>query len=203
VRTGDVLSVTTATAFLLIPRIVRWGPETPSCTVPCDRASLPFFDRWAVGGLNTTWARTSDVLVVGLAAGTIIGIGTRDGGGPYAVAAIEAGLWSEAATEWLKTTGRERPVLYTEEGVAVQVRTDNLRSFPSGHTSVAFALATSHWLARRDLNGTPGLWGWLGFAGAAGVGVARVAAGKHFPSDVVGGAALGVLTGVLVHSIKF
>jgi membrane-associated phospholipid phosphatase len=31
----------------------------------------------------------------------------------------------------------------------------------------------------------------------------RVAAGKHFPSDVVGGAALGVTSAVVVHAIRF
>jgi undecaprenyl-diphosphatase len=59
-----------------------------------------------------------------------------------------------------------------------------LASFPSGHATTAFALATllSLWYPR----GTAGL-----VALAALVGWSRVVLGSHFPSDVLGGAILG------------
>ena len=39
---------------------------------------------------------------------------------------------------------------------------------------------------------------WLYVAGIA-IGLARVAAGVHYPSDIIGGMILGILTGYLVH----
>jgi len=60
-----------------------------------------------------------------------------------------------------------------------------LASFPSGHTTTAFALATvlSLWYPR-------GRWVWGG--GAVLVGWSRLILGSHFPSDVLAGAVLGV-----------
>jgi membrane-associated phospholipid phosphatase len=60
-----------------------------------------------------------------------------------------------------------------------------LASFPSGHTTTAFALATvlSLWYPG-------GRWVWGGFAVL--VGWSRIALGSHFPSDVLAGAVLGV-----------
>ena len=60
-----------------------------------------------------------------------------------------------------------------------------LASFPSGHATTAFALATvlSQWCPR---------WTAAWLAVAAVVGCSRIALGSHFPSDVLGGAVLGV-----------
>jgi membrane-associated phospholipid phosphatase len=70
--------------------------------------------------------------------------------------------------------------------------TDGL-GFVSGHTTVAFALATvvSPYLGRRGR--------WIGYGLAVVVAVARIHAGAHFPLDTVGGAALGVSLGLLWH----
>jgi undecaprenyl-diphosphatase len=59
-----------------------------------------------------------------------------------------------------------------------------LASFPSGHATTAFALATvlSLWYPR-------GRWVWG--AGAVLVGWSRIVLGSHFPSDVLAGAVLG------------
>lgn len=61
--------------------------------------------------------------------------------------------------------------------------------FPSGHTTMAFALAaTVHPVV-------PGRWRWLLWVLATLVGVARMHVGVHWPADVVGGAALGTAVG--------
>jgi undecaprenyl-diphosphatase len=61
--------------------------------------------------------------------------------------------------------------------------------FPSGHTTMAFALAAS-------LHATlpPGRRWWV-WVLASIVGVARMHVGVHWPADVVGGAALGTAVG--------
>ncbi|HMQ24860.1 MAG TPA: phosphatase PAP2 family protein [Acidimicrobiales bacterium] len=63
--------------------------------------------------------------------------------------------------------------------------------YPSGHAAVAFALATalSPWLAPRHR--------WVAWTVAALVALARVHVAAHFPLDVIGGAALGILAGAL------
>jgi len=76
-------------------------------------------------------------------------------------------------------------------------------SFPSGHTSAAFATAT---VLARELNVHHPQGGRvlnpLLFAGATLVGFARIYERQHWPSDVVAGAALGTVSGfeVVAHA---
>ncbi len=67
-------------------------------------------------------------------------------------------------------------------------------SFPSGHATLLFALATTIFLWDRR-------WGtWL-FVGAIMNGLLRVIAGAHWPLDIVGGAVFGILSGVFIHCV--
>jgi membrane-associated phospholipid phosphatase len=66
-----------------------------------------------------------------------------------------------------------------------------LGSYPSGHTARAFAGAMA-------VFGTIGATRFLWWALAALTGVTRLLLGVHFLSDVVGGALLGVLAGLIV-----
>ena len=66
-------------------------------------------------------------------------------------------------------------------------------SFPSGHAATAAALMTSLWcLWPRPL--------WLYVAGAALIAASRVVTGQHYPSDVVAGAVIGVVTTRIIAS---
>jgi membrane-associated phospholipid phosphatase len=68
-------------------------------------------------------------------------------------------------------------------------------SFPSGHTAVAFALATSWSLSHpKVFVVVPGV------AWAAATGVSRVWMGDHYPSDVIAGAVLGTLVAWGIHA---
>jgi len=62
-------------------------------------------------------------------------------------------------------------------------------SFPSDHTAIASGIATV-----LLLGGEAG-WGLLGLLGAVLIGLARIVAGVHYPSDVLGGLIVGLLSG--------
>jgi len=65
---------------------------------------------------------------------------------------------------------------------------ENLQAFPSGHTIFFFALAAALYGFNKKV-------GIGAFIVAAVVGVSRVYVGVHWPSDILGGAILGILTG--------
>lgn len=68
------------------------------------------------------------------------------------------------------------------------------KSFPSGHTSVAFATATSFTLAYKKWWVAVPAYLWAGC-----VGYSRMYLGQHYPSDVLGGAIIGAGSSLLSH----
>lgn len=104
---------------------------------------------------------------------------------------------------------RERPDVHArsaEERARSASPDDNL-SFYSGHTSVAFALATSAGTvaSMRQYRFAPILW-VSGLSLAAASGYLRIAADRHYATDVLAGALFGSLIGFSVpyflHSVK-
>lgn len=67
-------------------------------------------------------------------------------------------------------------------------------SFPSGHAAFYFVLAFVVVLLHRK-------WGWAYVLGAVLMGLARVAAGVHWPFDIVAGALVAGLSVFIVHSL--
>lgn len=90
--------------------------------------------------------------------------------------------------------GRARPVLFDADGAfhfeLFSIR-NTLASFPSGHTTSAFAAAVAIGYMR------PAWRPWL-LGAAVAIGLSRVLVGAHYPSDVVGGAALGSAVSLLL-----
>jgi membrane-associated phospholipid phosphatase len=201
----DIASVLGAGALYLAPAALNVLDTTGSCA-PCDPATLPGIDRWAVDNSSSNAALASGVALAVVAAGagyaSMAGVPAPQARGNLAVLANSA-AWSATFTEWLKNLfHRERPVLYTADAPAVVTDLDNHKSFPSGHTAVAVAVATTYLilaereqLPHRDRNA------WLLFGGAALVGTLRIVAGKHFPTDVLGAAAVGAGVGWLVPTV--
>ena len=66
-----------------------------------------------------------------------------------------------------------------------QLITSNEWSFPSGHATFFFAMATAIYLYNKK-------WGIFFFLATILITVSRVIAGIHYPSDIVGGALIGV-----------
>lgn len=88
---------------------------------------------------------------------------------------------------------RTRPFL-TIVGARVVGWRERGLSFPSGHTAQAFFLVT---LISRQFQPVPA-GAVLLYAAAVLVGVTRMYVGAHYPRDVIGGAILGMLWGVLL-----
>jgi membrane-associated phospholipid phosphatase len=116
------------------------------------------------------------VFVAGMFAGGRLAHGSRFRAMTYDM--LDAAIVNGGYTQVLKfVTRRERP-----DG-------SNKHSFPSGHASSAFTLAT---IVERH-------YGWAvggpAYALAATIGYSRIVRDKHFLSDVVAGATLGFIVG--------
>jgi undecaprenyl-diphosphatase len=90
--------------------------------------------------------------------------------------------------------GRTRPYLVIP-GARLSAHPLRDRSFPSGHTTAAFTLATSLSLAYPPL-------AYICFPLALLVGLSRIYLGLHYPSDVLIGAVLGTLAVLLAHFLR-
>lgn len=86
---------------------------------------------------------------------------------------------------------RSRP--FIELGSCVYGHKPETSSFPSGHALTAFAIATVICLYNRNNK----ILFWLAILFASFVAYSRIYLGVHFPTDILGGAALGSLFGLL------
>ena len=108
----------------------------------------------------------------------------------YTAAAI---LFNTASTTLLKNVvKRERP--YNTYTGIFSDKIESDYAFPSGHTSSAFATATSLAITTKK---------WYvavpAFAWSASVGYSRIYLGQHYPSDVIMGAIVGTSSAIICH----
>ena len=97
---------------------------------------------------------------------------------------------------------RARPYMYFEGYPQEKVDDgDWCRSFPSGHTTPAFAgAAFSTYVFFKYFPDSPWKWAVAGgsYALAIGTGILRICSGNHFLTDVLTGAAIGTVTGFVI-----
>ena len=97
------------------------------------------------------------------------------------------------------SVGRARPFTVRDHHGFYENRPDDNLSFYSGHTNMAFALVVSAGTIAhiRDYDAEPYIWG-IGIPLALFVAYGRIAAEKHYFSDVLVGAIIGSTVGFLV-----
>ena len=144
--------------------------------------------------------------ITGYALPPVIGLGglywaARDRGdvGSFlddGLAVVEAGVIVGLVNQPIKfAVGRQRPFVHYGDPARPHETDDNM-SFYSGHTSIstALAVAAGSIASRRHSRHAPWIW-TVGLTAAAATGYLRIAADKHYATDVIVGAATGALIG--------
>jgi membrane-associated phospholipid phosphatase len=117
---------------------------------------------------------------------------------------LESVLVSEAITSAVKiVAGRARPFASPDNARNFKLfrgwGDDRYQSFPSGHATAAFALASTI-TAETSLWWRDSRWivGPIMYGAATLTGVSRIYNNRHWASDVVAGAAIGTFTGIKI-----
>jgi hypothetical protein len=185
-------------AMLLEMEKSRWAYGAP-CGGSCDASSINGLDRWVIENDSSRARFASDLGLNAMALLPLLNSIDDPGDTMIGYEALAATMLT---TQILKIGFRRaRPLAYNS---AFQLEdreaADAQLSFPSGHSSMSFASATAFavpWLRHHD--------GATAFAGVAAsyalataIASLRVAGGKHFVTDVLAGAVLGVAVGLAV-----
>ncbi len=201
--TALLLSGSVAASFFVMSE-----RDAPACAPRCDRSRVNRFDRWAAGRFSRGWGTAGDVATASVLAFAPIALVLSEGAGDGlhdSLVVGEAALAASAVQVSLSyATERPRPRLYGDEAPLDERDDANAgRSFFSGHVAncVAATVAASRALQRTGRTGLAAGVLAAGLAGSTFVGVARVGAGSHFPSDVVLGAAAGAGLGLLLPAL--
>jgi membrane-associated phospholipid phosphatase len=177
----------------------------------CKQASVNGLDRWVAGTYRPGVSLAGDILISSVISLAVLLdlLNVVEAAEPATsfltdlVVMGEALLVNGAINQVVKfAAARPRPLLY-ERALSdpLQNDPDNYVSFYSSHTSTAFALALAYaqTFAYRNPDSPYRL---LVYAAAvvagSGIGATRIAAGKHFPSDVLVGAAVGAAIGLFI-----
>jgi membrane-associated phospholipid phosphatase len=169
-----------------------------------DPAAVPFFDRLYSSSYSSTLDNAATIALAGVALVPAALIPGRGGNELLTLGVMYAETLGLAYTldESLKSlVTRYSPYAFGAPASAFSASGDINSSFPSLHTTLAFASALFAVTVFDELE--PGSrWKPLVWASSLGlaatISVLRVASGDHFASDVVAGAALGAGLGYLV-----
>jgi len=177
----------------------------------CDPSRVGPLDRRVLDNYAPAAAPASDVLLYSSLAlpivadlGDVLGHrGPIRGWGRDVVVLVETATVNAALNTAVKfAVGRPRPFSYGLDGSGRDPTDGDARlSFYSGHTSTTFAMATAYgylFTARHPRSKWVAPVWILGYALAGTTGVLRVAAGKHFWTDVIVGAIAGTAMGLAI-----
>lgn len=178
-------------------------------------------DRWALptSGDRATASRISDVLLVTSMTYPVVDVGvawlaldSSDVAWPMGIIDSQSLAFSSLVTGVVKrTVDRERPVATAcreNPSYDPSCRSSALHySFPSGHTSMAFTGASLACLHHTQLplygGGADVVACVTALTMATMTGALRIAADKHYATDVLAGGTLGVLSGAVLPWLSF
>jgi hypothetical protein len=169
------LSSTSTLTWLAIGTVASAAVHPSDMRITREMSSAPAMDQLRAGNIIGGKEFQFGASVAAFAIGKMAGNSRVS---DVAGKVLRAQIMAQTVTGVMKQTAqRQRP-----DG-------SDMRSFPSGHTSVSFASAT---VLQRELGWKVGV---PAYAVASYVGMARVEKQKHFLSDVAFGAAIGILAG--------
>ena len=171
-----------------------------------SRSDVPAIDRGATYNYSVSLKSTSnwlEALLILAPVGLFASPDVRNDAGTVTVMYLETVLLANALTQFTKSlTTRTRPFVYNESApLDEKQEKDARRSFFSGHAANSFAsavfLSTVFAAYFPQSPWKPVVWA-ASLAAAATVAYLRVAAGQHFPTDVLTGMIVGSTVGYLV-----
>ena len=194
--------------LIQIPAQLRYRDMSSADTASLNRQDLIPPDRWVAGLYSPDIALASDILVLPFCALPIAltawdAWANKEGLNPVLTDAVvfgEAMAFSSALDLMVRSLQiHPRPLVYGKDVPARErLAGEASGSFYSGHTNAAFLAAVylsyTYPLRHPNFQGQGWLWTTT-LATATAVASLRVAAGKHFPTDVVAGAAAGAFFG--------
>jgi membrane-associated phospholipid phosphatase len=197
----DVAVIASAAAANIVPEIFASDLIKPRC--PCNPGEVNSFDRGVIGNNNQFLNSLSDVSV-GIAVVTPALLDALDVGLNSVLVEdltvyVETLTVSGALTTLAKyTVQRPLPRVYAGQDPELASEPGGYRSFYSGHASTTFSALTAASLTY-NLRHPSSAWPWV-ITGVYGASVAaeRVAAGRHFYTDVIVGALAGSAVGYVI-----
>jgi membrane-associated phospholipid phosphatase len=183
-------------------------PYTEEQLVGLDKNSINSFDRVATGYWKPGIASASDYMLIGISFLPVLFLSEHHTGHDFKsllIMTAETFALNYGTTYIVKSTvNRTRPYVYNTE-LPVSTRTDkeSRQSYYSGHTSQTaaatflFAKVISDFHPYLKPGVKTGIWAFAITVPAVEA-YLRVKGGKHYPTDVITGYALGALSGWLI-----
>jgi membrane-associated phospholipid phosphatase len=194
--------VTIGASLALAGTMYAFGNGLIDVRCPCDRNNVNSFDRFAIGFHSNAAAWVSDV-TVGAALLAPVALDWFALGDlrifaedmtVYAEALSISGALNVVAKQ---LAGRPFPRTYAGDPKLVS-STGGYHSFYSGHTTLTFTALSVASVTIGERYGYKVLPWLVTLVVGASVAIERVAAGWHFPTDVLTGAAVGTAIGIAV-----
>ena len=208
---NDVLPLSLGIGVLGLGLAIEGSASDPSLAEinALNPNDLNFLDRGAIDNFSTTAQNASDIIFYSATALPFITYFSnkcRSNGGVIALMALETALLNTGITSIIKgSVERYRPFNYNPNvSEDMKLSSSSNFSFVSGHTSItaAFAFLTARVITdlHPDLNKKYLVWTTAATLPAV-IGILRVQAGRHFPTDVIGGYIVGAAIGYFVPSL--
>lgn len=192
-----------------IPLQKKVSPVTAEELESLDPLLLKRYDRISIRQYSEQARLASDIALRASLLSPLALLGDADSRSEFGVIGVmwlETLLLTNGITRLTKASVRRvRPYAYNPmTGEELKIDPETRLSFFSGHTSNSAAM--SFFTAQTLINNNPHMqnkgWVWASAAALPALtGVLRIKAGRHFPTDVIVGYAVGALIGVVVPNL--